>query len=83
MGTYSAGVTEIVTYPKCRAMRIFLSGGYLPEIKYMNERLEETAFEAGITRMEIGGRRGLVRAMPGYAELCTYMAKDLVKSRSQ
>lgn len=77
MGNRSAGVTELVYYPQCRAIRIFLSGGDFEEMKYMGTVVEKAAIEAGIDRIEIGGRRGFLRALDGYKELCTYMVKDL------
>ena len=82
MGTKSAGVTELVNYPQCKGIRIFLSGGDFGEMKYMGEVLEEEARKAGLTRIEIGGRRGFVKSLEGYQELCTYMVKELAPDES-
>lgn len=77
VGNHSAGITEVVTYPRCKAVRIFLAGGDLEEMKHMERVLSEGARELGFDRIEIGGRRGFLRALVGYEELCTYVMKEL------
>ena len=77
VGNRSAGVTEVSIYPQSKAIRIFLAGGDFEEMKYMGRILEAGAKKLGFDRIEIGGRRGFLRTLPGYKELCTYMYKTL------
>ena len=77
VGNHSAGVTEVVTYPQAKCLRFFLAGGDMEELSYMEQKISAGAKKLGFTRVEIGGRRGLLKALKGYKELCTYMSKDL------
>lgn len=77
VGSKSAGVTEIVIYPRFRAVRVFLAGGDMEELRYMETVIIREAKKAGLARIEIGGRRGFLRALPGYEELCTTIVKTL------
>lgn len=76
-GEKSAIVTELVSYPRFGALRFFLAGGDLAELKEMEGRVIEWAQHYGCARVEIGGRRGWQRALPGYTRLCTVLAKPI------
>ncbi|MBL8630695.1 MAG: hypothetical protein JNM81_13750, partial [Rhodospirillaceae bacterium] len=56
---------------------MFLAGGDLAELQAMELDVAAQAKAAGITRMEISGRRGWLRSLPGYRELCTTFIKDI------
>ena len=73
----AAIVTELVRYPQFDAVRFFLAGGDLEELRAMEPRLVDWAQRQGCARVEIGGRAGWLRALSGYAALCTVMAKPI------
>lgn len=76
-GRKAAIVTELVRYPQFDAARFFLAGGDLEELRAMEPRLVDWARGQGCARVEIGGRSGWLRALTGYAPLCTVMAKPI------
>jgi hypothetical protein len=76
-GDNSAIITELVSYPRFGALRFFLAGGELAELKRMESQIVEWARECGCARVEIGGRRGWQRALSGYSRLCTVLAKPI------
>jgi hypothetical protein len=79
-GENSAIVTEIVSYPRFGALRFFLAGGDLAELKTMEPRIIAWARQFGCARVEIGGRRGWRRALQGYTPLCTVLTKPIHSS---
>jgi hypothetical protein len=76
-GEHSAVVTELIAYPRFAALRLFLAGGELQELKAMERQITEWAQMQGCARIEIGGRGGWQRALPGYMRLCTVLAKPI------
>jgi len=76
-GHRAAAVTYVEEFPALKVFHMFLAGGELGELRAMEADVAAHAKQAGITRMEISGRRGWLRALPGYSELCTTMIKDL------
>jgi hypothetical protein len=76
-GHRSAALTEVIKYPQKRAVRVFLAGGQLDELKKVEARICAWAREIGATRVEIAGRRGWLRSLDDYEESCTWMHKEL------
>ena len=76
-GRRSAALTEVVKYPQIRAVRVFLAGGQLDELKKVERSISKWAQDIGARRIEIAGRRGWVRALDDYNETCTWMHKEL------
>lgn len=77
-GKGSAVVTEVAIYPRVKAVRIFLAGGDLSELKEIEKSICEWARDIGAGRVEIAGRPGWERALDGYARASTWLAKDLM-----
>lgn len=77
VGERSAVLTEFVEYPRLRALRFFLAGGDLGELREMEAVIASKARGWGVKRLEIGGRPGWKRALPGYRQLCVYLVKDI------
>jgi len=74
----AAALTEIVSYPQMKTVRIFLAGGDLNELKETHEKIERWALKTiGARRLEICGRDGWLRALDGYKKICTTVAKEL------
>ncbi|MDX2224598.1 MAG: hypothetical protein SFV21_17735 [Rhodospirillaceae bacterium] len=76
-GDRCAGIAHIDRFPRLTVLHVFLAGGDLAELKQMEAAIARQAKAAGIGRIEISGRRGWLRALPGYRELCTTVIKDL------
>lgn len=73
----SAAVTEIVAYPQHRAVRIWLAGGVLEELKALEPEIVRWAYtQHGCTRSEIVGRdwRG---ALEGYEKVAVVLRKEI------
>lgn len=70
-------VTIIEPYPKATALRGWLAGGNLDDIRKSEPVIRDWAKGAGCDLVVIGGRRGWLRAFEGYRELCTVMVKRL------
>jgi hypothetical protein len=74
----SAVVTAIEHYPTgITALRYWLAGGDLNEILGSEQLIESWAKERGCTRVVINGRRGWLKALKGYHELHTAVAKEI------
>jgi len=76
-GRRSAALTEVIKYPQMRAVRIFLAGGQLDELKKVERNITAWAKEIDATRIEIAGRRGWLRSLDDYQETCTWMHKEI------
>ena len=80
LGENSAAVTEIIIYPKCRVLHLWLCGGDMDEItEQMLPMAEKYAIEQGCTRMTTGGRKGWDRVMSkhGFTPIASVCAKEL------
>src|SRR5262245_40950753 len=75
----SAFIIEVHTYPRLRALHIFLAAGDLKELRSCNTRMDATAKALGCSRITIAGRRGFVRTLKhlGYRERWTVLAKEI------
>jgi hypothetical protein len=52
--------------------------GVMPEVREMVEEMEAMAVASGITKVMFIGRRGWLRAFPGYREIAVLGAKELI-----
>ena len=75
----SCVVTQIVCYPKMRALHIFLAAGDLEEIKNMDETFREFGKQLDCKHITLSGRKGWIRALAdiGYTPVHTTMAKEI------
>ena len=67
--TRSAVVTQTLTYPQCKVLRIWLAGGDLNELR-MALAVEGDAYarDRGCSHIEIDGRKGWSRVLDGFTE---------------
>lgn len=80
VGKKSAAVTEIIRFPKCKTLHLWLCGGDLLEItEEMLPRAEAFARAEGCTRLTTAGRIGWDRVMKkhGFTPIASVCAKDL------
>lgn len=73
----SACVTEFVAYPQRTAVRFSWAGGDLSELQAVEAHVTAMAREQGIDRVEICGRSGWGRVLPGFRETARVFVKDL------
>lgn len=79
-GIRSVLVTEVVDYPKMRAVRALWTSGDLDElIGFIHPVVIAWARENGCTLALLGGRKGWERVMSrqGYAHYLTYMGAEI------
>lgn len=72
-------VTEILVYPRCRVLNVFLGGGELDQLTDMQSSVVAWAKAMGCARMSIQGRRGWVRALEkhGWRHTHAVVVKEL------
>ena len=72
-------VTEIILYPKCRDLNLFLIGGDLEQVLDMEEAVEAYAKALGCRQLIGSGRPGWVRVLKkrGWKEPIRVMAKEI------
>ena len=74
----SAAVTEIAVYPRVVAVRIFLAGGDLEDLRGVEARIADWAKTIiRAQRIEICGRAGWQRALTGYRAASTWLCKEI------
>jgi hypothetical protein len=59
----SAAVTEIVSYPRVKACRMWLAAGNLEEILEIERQIEDWARGIGCARLEMIGRKGWLKKL--------------------
>ena len=68
MQAWTAGdslvVTEVLTFPKARALNVFLAVGNLDEVMSLQPALEAFGREHGCKVMRMEGRRGWAQVLP-------------------
>lgn len=76
-------VTEIRRRPRLKAMRIWLmAGSDAPEwIAERSAAIEEWAASAGCSRLEMVGRKGWLKRLPGWDRLNVVMSKEIAHGR--
>lgn len=80
-GEKSAAVTEIIVFPRLKALHLWLCGGDLREItEVMLPQAEAFARMEGCTRLTTAGRIGWDRVMNkhGFTPIGSVCAKDLL-----
>ena len=80
LGDKCAAVTEIITYPRRKSVRIWLAGGDLGELTdEILPQIEEYAAAQGADRVEIAGRRGWQRhlAAKDYHPAAVVVTKEI------
>lgn len=80
LGENSAAVTEIIQFPRAKALHLWLCGGDLKEItEMMLPKAEAFAKAEGCTKLTTGGRKGWDRVMSkhGFSPVASICAKDL------
>lgn len=59
-------VTEVLTYPKGRALNVFLAVGRLEDVMSLQPAIEKFGREHGCAVMRMEGRRGWRNVLPEY-----------------
>jgi hypothetical protein len=85
VGERCAGVSEILTFPRRRALNLFLAGGDLAELRTLQPGVEAFARGAGCSMMLFSGRltgaarraSGWSRIWPDYQPNWISLSKDL------
>jgi len=67
----SVAVTELVVYPRGTMCRIWLGAGELSELRWIEGLIRAWARREGCMGIEIIGREGWARALPGYIPVAT------------
>lgn len=62
----SIAVTEIITYPRKRALHCFLAGGKMAEIVEMMPAASDWGRMMGCSSFTVAGRKGWMRALRRY-----------------
>lgn len=70
-------VLEVLEYPRSRELNVFLAGGELEQIQASQEELFEIARNCGAQAVTMTGRRGWVRALPGWQEQHVVLRKEV------
>ena len=62
----SAVVTQVCEYPQHRAVRVWLAGGELDEIRRYLPALDNYARSVGCSRVEVVARKGWAKVLTGF-----------------
>lgn len=73
----SAGVTQIHEYPNGRVLRIWLAGGELEEVRKYLPAMDNYARWQGCVAVEVEGRPGWEKVLPGYKKKRIVLTKEL------
>lgn len=79
-GFSSVVITEVIVFPRYKALNLFLAGGNLIELQAMLPEIENYARHVGADRIVLTGRKGWLRSFmvhEGYAEKLVVMEKKL------
>ncbi len=76
-GDHCVGFTRIANYPQHKALIIVLAAGELEEIIDLEPHIAEWGRNEGCKYVEIYGRRGWSKALPGYDEQAAIFRKVL------
>lgn len=77
-GQRSVAVTEVLTFPRCKVVRIAWAGGELDELlTVIRPAIEAWARELGCRYVWGGGRPGWERVAPEYRRFATLLSKEL------
>lgn len=76
----AAVITEIIVYPRLKALNYFLAGGDLDELKAMRPYIELWGKQNGCTRVTLAGRKGWQKTFlrdEGYEPKWFILSKEL------
>lgn len=73
----SAGILEIIEYPKIKSCRIWLAGGEMDELINIYPKIQKWAKSKGCKRMEILGRKGWKRVHKDHKEEAVLLTKEI------
>jgi hypothetical protein len=73
----AACITNIVQYPKCKAIMVTTLGGDGGDWDTMLKTLERYGTSMGCDRMEVIGRRGWLRALKGFTDESATFSKPI------
>lgn len=59
-------VTEVITYPRSKALNVFLAAGWLEDVMALQPKVEAFGREQGCSTMHMRGRKGWRRVLPQY-----------------
>ncbi len=76
-GDHCVAFTRIANYPQHTALIIILAAGELEEIIDLEPHVSDWGRQQGCKYVEIYGRRGWSRALPGFDEQATVFRKAL------
>lgn len=79
-GFSSVVITEVISFPRYKALNLFLAGGNITELQAMLPEIENYAKYVGADRIVLSGRKGWVRSFlknEGYAEKMVTLEKKL------
>lgn len=75
--TNSVMITNVEKYPRAKVLRGWLAAGDLKEIVATEAVIRDWAKKQGCDLVILGGRRGWLRAFPGYRETHTLMSRRI------
>lgn len=73
----SAAVTEIRTTPNAKILQVWLAGGHLETLTRMFADMETWGRSVGCQAIQINGREGWERVLPGLTRRAVVLAKEL------
>lgn len=76
-GLRCAIVTTVETYPRFTALRLWLAGGDLDELKTLEPHLTAAARAVGAKRLEICGRPGWARVFPDARQAGVMLTREI------
>ncbi len=76
-GDHCVAFTRVANYPQHRALIIILAAGELEEIMDLEPLVAQWGRDQGCKYVEIYGRRGWSKALPGYDEQSAILRKVL------
>jgi len=80
---HSIMITQIITYPQKRVLRIIsIAGSDFKRLYQFNEMVESFAIKTGCTSLELWGRKGWKKLLPDWESNYIVYTKDL-KHRMQ
>ena len=65
----AAILTEVVEYPRLKAVRLCLIGGQITGVRKLEHDVCDWARKLGCTRLEGSGREAWIKAVHGYVEI--------------
>jgi hypothetical protein len=70
-------VTEVVQYPRGRALNVFLAAGWLEDVMSLQPQIEDFGRNQGCQSMHMRGRKGWRRVLPkhGWSETVAFERK--------